>query len=96
MGSSSRLKLIIQEQLSLNKLQFVTNASDLALKPAHERAQQVQEYVKGLLSSSSGCAIDEVDLNVGLYKYGIDSIGASNISMLIKDNLGASLEVNLC
>lgn len=66
---------------------------DLALQPLEFRMNCVQEFIRRLLSSWSGADAAELDLNVGLHKYEIDSIAATNMKLQIKNNIGATFEV---
>lgn len=67
---------------------------DLALQPLEFRVNYVQKFIQRLLASWSGADAAELDLNVGLYKYGIDSIAATNMKLRIENNIGATFEVN--
>ena len=67
---------------------------DLALQPLEFRINYVQKFIQSLLASWSGAHAAELDLNVGLHKYGIDSITATQMRLRIEDNIGASFEVN--
>ena len=67
---------------------------DLALQPLEFRMNFVGEVIKHLLSSWSGADAAELDLNVGLHKYGIDSFAATHMRLQIKNNIGATFEVN--
>jgi acyl carrier protein len=68
---------------------------DLALQPLEFRMDYVQDYIKRLLSSWSGSDIAEIDLNVGLVRYGIDSIAATDMKLRIQSNIGAVFEVGI-
>ena len=81
---SPRLQLIRDEILSFSKLQSMTTLQELRRHPLELRMNYVKEFVRNLLSTWSGADPAEVDLNVRLYKYGIDSIGAASIAIQIK------------
>ena len=68
---------------------------DLGLQPLEFRINYVQEYIKRLLSSWSGSDVAEIDLNVALVKYGIDSITATNMKLQIQNSIGAVFEVGI-
>ncbi|XP_028415494.1 uncharacterized protein LOC114538524 [Dendronephthya gigantea] len=70
----------------------VMKLEDLALQPLEFRVNYVQDFVKRLLSSWSGSEISELDLNMALHKYGIDSIAATNMKLRIKSSIGANFE----
>ena len=91
--SSPRLQLIREETLVITEENKVMTLEDLALQPLEFRVNYVQEFIKRLLSSWSGADAAELDLNVGLHKYGIDSIAATNMKLQIKNNIGATFEV---
>lgn len=86
--------MIRDETLIGNEENNHTTLQDLALQPLELRVNYVQEFVKRALSSWSGADVAELDLNVGLHKYGIDSIAAQNMKFQLKDNIGASFEVS--
>lgn len=67
---------------------------ELALQPLEFRMYFVKEVIKRLLSSWSGADAAELDLNVGLHKYGIDSFAATHMRLQIKNNIGATFEVS--
>ena len=54
-----------------------------------------RNFFKRLLSSWSGSEFSELDLNIGLYKYGIDSIVATNMRLKIQSSIGATFEVRV-
>ena len=66
---------------------------NLALQPLEFRIKYVEKFIKRLLSSWTGADPSELDLNVGLYKYGIDSITATQMRLRIENNIGATFEV---
>ena len=68
---------------------------ELALLPLELRVKYVEDFIKRLLSSWSGADPAELDLNVGLHKYGIDSIAATNMKLQIENNIGAVFEVSI-
>ncbi|XP_028418020.1 uncharacterized protein LOC114542749 [Dendronephthya gigantea] len=70
----------------------VMTLESLALLPLDLRIQNVQDFIRRLLSSWSGSEASEVDLNLGLYKFGIDSIAATNMKHRIENNIGAKFE----
>ena len=92
--ASPRLKMIREETLVVTEENKVMTLEDLALQPLELRVNYVQEFIKRLLSSWSGADVAELDLNVGLHKYGIDSIAATNMKLQIKNNIGATFEVS--
>ena len=63
------------------------------LDPA-KRRRTVEEFIRRLLSTWTEGDCHEVDLNLALYKYGVDSIGAANMSLKIRNGVGAIFEVN--
>ena len=73
---------------------IVMTLKDLALQPLEFRVNYVQEFIKRLLSSWAGADAAELDLNVGLHKYGIDSFAATHMRLQIKNNIGAEFEVS--
>ena len=93
--ASPRLQMIREETLVVTEENKVMTLEDLALQPLELRVNYVQEFIKRLLSSWSGADVAELDLNVGLHKYGIDSIAATNMKLQIKNNIGASFEVSI-
>lgn len=72
----------------------VMTLEDLALQPLEFRMIYVQKFIQRLLASWSGADAGELDLNVGLHKYGIDSIAATHMRLRIKNNIGATFEVS--
>jgi hypothetical protein len=62
------------------------------LDPGHRR-KTVEEFIRSLLSTWTEADCHEVDLNLALYKYGVDSIGAANMSLQIRNGIGAIFEV---
>ena len=86
--------MIREETLVVTEENKVMTLEDLALQPLELRVNYVQEFIKRLLSSWSGADVAELDLNVGLHKYGIDSIAATNMKLQIKNNIGATFEVS--
>ena len=76
-----------------NEQNTITTLEELALKPREFQVNYVQEFVKRLLSSWSGMDVAELDLNVGLHKYGIDSIAATSMKFTINNAIGATFEV---
>ena len=74
----------------------VVTLESLALQPLDLRVHNVQGFIRRLLSSWSGGEASEVDLNIGLYKFGIDSIAATNMKHQIESNVGAKFEVSVC
>ena len=93
--NSPRLSLIKEETLIIIEDKDLLRIQDLALQPLEFRINYVEEFVKSLLCSLSGADIAELDLNVGLHKYGIDSIAATNMSHKISNSIGASFEVSI-
>ena len=89
--ASSRLQLKRDETLIVSD--SIMKLESLALQPWEFRVNFVQDFVKRLLSSWSGSEVPELDLNVGLYKYGIDSIAATNMKLQIESGIGATFEV---
>jgi acyl carrier protein len=81
--------------LSTGENNKVMTLKELALQPLEFRVNYVEEFVKRLLSSWSGADAAELDLNVGLHKYGIDSIAATNMKLQIQNNIGATFEVSM-
>lgn len=77
----------------INSQNKVMSLEELALQPMEFRMNYIQEFIQRLLSSWSGADLAEIDLNVGLSKYGIDSIVASNMKLQIKCYIGAMFEV---
>ena len=73
----------------------VMTLKDLALQTLEFRVNYVEEFIKRLLSSWSGADVAELDLKVGLHKYGIDSIAATNMKLQIQNNVGATFEVSI-
>jgi acyl carrier protein len=94
--ASPRLQMIREETLVAAEENKVMTLEDLALQPLEFRMNYVQEFIKRLLSSWSGADVAELDLNVGLHKYGIDSIAATNMKLQIRNNIGATFEVSSC
>ena len=92
--TSPRLQLIRDEILVVSEDNKVMTLEDLALQPLEFRLNYVEDFIKRLLSSWSGADVAELDLNVGLHKYGIDSIAATNMKLQIKNNIGATFEVS--
>ncbi|CAB4020054.1 Phthiocerol synthesis polyketide synthase type I, partial [Paramuricea clavata] len=90
--ASPRLQMIREETLVAAEENNVMTLEDLALQPLELRKNYVQEFIKRLLSSWSGADVAELDLNVGLHKYGIDSIAATNMKLQIRNNIGATFE----
>ena len=94
--TSPRLQPIREEtMLSTGENNKVMTLKELALQPLEFRVNYVEEFVKRLLSSWSGADAAELDLNVGLHKYGIDSIAATNMKLQIQNNIGARFEVSM-
>ena len=92
--SSTRLQLIREKTLLIAEKRKVMTLKDLALQPLEFRMNYVREFIQGLLSSWSGAEPGELDLNVGLHKYGVDSFAATHMRLQIKNNIGATFEVN--
>ena len=92
--SSSRLQLIREETLVLTEENNFMTLEDLALQPLEFRMNYVQKFIQRLLASWSGADAVELDLNVGLYKYGIDSIAAAQTRLRIENTIGATFEVS--
>ena len=93
--SSPRLQKIREETLIILEDSDMMKLEDLALQPLEFRIKYVEDFIKRLLSSWSGADAAELDLNVGLYKYGIDSIAATNMKIKILNNIGATFEVSI-
>ena len=93
--TSPRLQPIREETLVIADESKVMTLNDLALQPSEFRVSYVEEFIKRLLSSWSGADAAELDLNVGLHKYGIDSIAATNMKLQIQKNIGAEFEVRI-
>ena len=91
--SSPRLQLIREETLVLVEENASMTLEYLALQPLEFRIKYVEKFIKRLLSSWTGADASELDLNVGLYKYGIDSITATQMRLRIENNIGATFEV---
>lgn len=91
--TSPRLQMVRDKEQIINDQNKVVSLEELALKRIEFRVNYVQEIIQRLLSSWSGVDVGELDLNVGLSKYGIDSIAASNMKLRIKSNIGATFEV---
>ena len=53
----------------------------------------MEDFIRRLLSTWTEADCHEVDLNLALYKYGVDSIGAANMSLRIRNGVGAVFEV---
>ena len=66
----------------------------LACLDPGQRRKTVEDFVRRLLSTWTESDCHEVDLNLALYKYGVDSIGAANMSLQIRNGVGAIFEVN--
>ena len=66
---------------------------DLAHLPSEERKEKVEEFVRNILAAYTEGVSDQVDLSIGLYKYGVDSISATDISQQIRNGIGAVFEV---
>ena len=92
--SSPRLKLMRSDTSIANEENSVTTLHDLALQSQEFRVNYVQDFIKRLLASWSGADVAELDLNVGLYKYGIDSIAATHMKFAINNAIGATFEVS--
>ena len=92
---SPRLHKIREETLITVEDTKVMKIEDLALQPLEFRINYVQEFIKRLLLSWSGADVAELDLNVGLYKFGIDSIVATNMKLKIQNMIGATFEVSI-
>ncbi|CAB4025205.1 Phthiocerol synthesis polyketide synthase type I, partial [Paramuricea clavata] len=92
--ASPRLQMIREKTLVAIEKNKLMTLEDLALQPLEFRVNYVQEYIKRLISSWSGADVAELDVNVGLYKYGIDSISATNMKLQIKNNIGAIFETH--
>ncbi len=90
---SPRFKMIRDEGPMINEENAITTLEELALQPLEFQVNYVQEFVKRLLSSWTGDDIAQLDLNVGLHKYGIDSIAATNMKFTINNAIGATFEV---
>ncbi|XP_028397228.1 non-reducing polyketide synthase cla3-like [Dendronephthya gigantea] len=88
--TSSRLQLKRDETIVVTD--DIMKLENLALQPLDFRVNYVQDFVKRLLSSWSGSEASELNLNIGLYKYGIDSIVATNMRLQIKNSIGATFE----
>ena len=93
--TSPRLQLIREETLMFADGSKVMTLKELALQPLEFRVAYVEDFIRRLLSSWSGTEAAEVDLNVALYKYGIDSIAATNMRLEIHNNIGAAFEVSI-
>jgi acyl carrier protein len=93
--TSPRLQLIREETLLATDESKVMTLKELALLPLELRVKYVEDFIKRLLSSWSGADPAELDLNVGLHKYGIDSIAATNMKLQIENNIGAVFEVSI-
>ena len=87
--------MIREKTQVINEQNETMTLEDLALQPIEFRVQYVQNFIKRLLSSWSGADVAELDLNVGLINYGIDSIAASNMKLKIKNTIGATFEVSI-
>ncbi len=87
--------MIREKMLVTNEQNNVMTLEELALQPIEFRVNYVQEFIKRLLSSWSGADVAELDLNVGLIRYGIDSIAATNMKLQIKNIIGAMFEVRI-
>ena len=82
----------------LNKANDITGAmslEQLACLDPGQRRKTVEDFIRRLLSTWTETDCHEVDLNLALYKYGVDSIGAANMSLRIRNGIGAIFEVTL-
>jgi acyl carrier protein len=93
--TSPRLQVFRNKMQIMDEKEKNMTLEDLALQPLEFRMDYVQDYIKRLLSSWSGSDIAEIDLNVGLVKYGIDSIAATDMKLRIQSNIGAVFEVGI-
>lgn len=86
----------LDDETRISKANDSTNGMTLeqlaGLDPG-ERRKTVESFIRGLLSSWSEAEDHEINLNLALYKYGVDSIGAANMSLQIRNKLGAIFEV---
>ena len=93
--SSPRLQVFRNKMQIMDEKEKNMTLEDLALQPLEFRMDYVQDYIKRLLSSWSGSDIAEIDINVGLVRYGIDSIAATDMKLRIQSNIGAVFEVGI-
>ena len=92
--ASPRLRPIKDESPSVevgSHLASGLSLEELAARDPQHRKTIVEDFVRNLLSAwiEGG----SVDLNLSLYKYGVDSIGAANMSLQIRNGIGALFEV---
>ena len=95
-GMSTRLQTIEGETSLIGKRNILSmefTMEDLAHLPSEERKEKVEEFVRNVLSTYTEGVSDQVDLSIGLYKYGVDSISATDISQQIRNGIGAVFEV---
>ena len=95
---SPRLQSLDNETLARNKPNDITcgmTLQQLACIEPQQRRKIVEDFIRRLLSTWTEADCHEVDLNLALYKYGVDSIGAANMSLRIRNGIGAIFEVTL-
>lgn len=87
----------LNDEAYLNKTSESQNVMTLellsCLDPMHRR-KTIEDFVRRLLSTWTETDCHEVDLNQPLFKYGVDSIGAANMSLQTRNTLGAIFEVS--
>jgi acyl carrier protein len=80
----------------LNKPNAVANGmtlEQLSFLDPGQRRKTVEDFIRRLLSTWTEADCHEVDLNLALYRYGVDSIGAANMSLQTRNGIGAIFEV---
>lgn len=95
-GMNTRLQTIKGETSLIGKRNIWSmefTMEDLAHLPSEERKEKVEEFVRNILAAYTEGVSDQVDLSIGLYKYGVDSISATDISQQIRNGIGAVFEV---
>ena len=93
---TTRLQLVKDEISGLKtegKFAKALTLEDLARQDLEYRKKTVEEFVRKVLSTWTEGDSNEVDLSLGLYKYGVDSIGAANMRLQIQNGIGAIFEV---
>ncbi|CAB3995467.1 Phthiocerol synthesis polyketide synthase type I, partial [Paramuricea clavata] len=93
---SPRLQYLNEETRMLNKPNAVANSmtlEQLAYLDPGQRRKTVEDFIRRLLSTWTEADCHEVDLNLALYRYGVDSIGAANMSLQTRNGIGAIFEI---
>lgn len=93
---SPRLQTIEEEISHIRKRNILSvefTMEDLVHLPSEERKKKVEEFVRNVLSAYTEGVSDQVDLSIALYKYGVDSISATNLSQQMRQGIGAAFEV---